>query len=127
MWKKIKKPFAVAMAGMMMLGNLAGPVATNVLADEPVLAFDTATGGGKYATGGRGYDTYVVTSLEDYGKEDTPIEGTLRYGIEQVATANGGATIVFNVGGVIDLKTDLKFKDVKNVTIAGQTAPGDGN
>lgn len=126
MWKKIKKPFAVAMAGMMMLGNLAGPIAANVLADEPVLAFDTATGGGKYATGGRGYDTYVVTSLEDYGKEDTPIEGTLRYGIEQVAMANGGATIVFNVGGVIDLKTDLKFKDVKNVTIAGQTAPGDG-
>jgi len=126
MWKKMKKPVAVVMAGMMMLGSLSVLPAGTVRADEPVLAFDTAEGGGKYATGGRGYDTYVVTSLEDYGKEDTPIEGTLRYGIEQVAAANGGAMIVFHVGGVINLKTDLKFKDIKNVTIAGQTAPGDG-
>lgn len=94
--------------------------------DGAVRAFDAAEGGGQYATGGRGYDTYVVTSLEDYGEDDEPIEGTLRYGIENVATENGGAIIVFNVGGIIDLKRDIRFKDVKNVTIAGQTAPGDG-
>ena len=67
---------ALALAGIMMLGGLTGPTAHYVMADGQVLAFDTAEGGGKYATGGRGYDTYVVTSLEDYGKEDTPIEGT---------------------------------------------------
>lgn len=94
--------------------------------DGAVRAFDSAQGGGKYATGGRGYDTYVVTSLDDYGEDDEPIEGTLRYGIEKAAIENGGAVIVFNVGGIIDLKRDIKFKDVKNVTIAGQTAPGDG-
>ncbi len=125
-WKKFKKPIAMMMAGAMVFGGLTGPAANYVMADEQILAFDTAEGGGKYATGGRGYDTYVVTSLEDYGKDDTPIEGTLRYGIEQVAKNNGGATIVFHVGGVIHLVSDLTFRDIKNVTIAGQTAPGDG-
>lgn len=125
-WQKLKKPDAVAMAAMMACATMSGVPAAQVQAAQKVLAFDSAQGGGQYATGGRGYDTYVVTSLEDYGKSDTPIEGTLRYGIEQVAAKNGGAIIVFNVGGVINLKTDLKFKDIKNVTIAGQTAPGDG-
>ena len=126
MLKCLRKPLAIAITGAMLAGGLTGIEPVKVLANENVLAFDSAEGGGKYATGGRGYDTYVVTSLEDYGKEDTPIEGTLRYGIEQVAATNGGAVIVFNVGGVINLKTDLKFKDIKNVTLAGQTAPGDG-
>ena len=126
-WKNMKKPIAIALAGAMVLTGMASPtLSTTANAAEKVLAFDTAEGGGQYATGGRGYDTYVVTSLEDYEKEGTPIEGTLRYGIEKVAKENGGAMIVFNVGGIIDLKSDLSFRDVKNVTIAGQTAPGDG-
>ena len=126
-WKNMKKPIAIALAGAMVLTGMASPtLSTTANAAEKVLAFDTAEGGGQYATGGRGYDTYVVTSLEDYGKDGTPIEGTLRYGIEKVAKENGGAMIVFNVGGIIDLKSDLSFRDVKNVTIAGQTAPGDG-
>lgn len=117
---------AAAMAGTLIFSEFVGPSAYVVNAAEPVLAFDGAEGGGKYATGGRGYDTYVVTSLEDYAKGDTPIEGTLRYGIEEVAAKNGGAVIVFNVGGVIDLKSDITLSKVKNLTIAGQTAPGDG-
>lgn len=126
-WRNVKKPVALALAGAMAFTSMTCPgMSMNANAAEKVLAFDTAEGGGQYATGGRGYDTYVVTSLEDYGKEDKPIEGTLRYGIEKVAKENGGAIIVFNVGGLIDLKSDITFKDVKNVTIAGQTAPGDG-
>lgn len=126
-WKHIKKPVALALAGAMVFTSMTCPgMSMKADAAEKVLAFDTAEGGGQYATGGRGYDTYVVTSLEDYAKEDKPIEGTLRYGIEKFAKENGGATIVFNIGGLIDLKGNLSFKDVKNVTIAGQTAPGDG-
>ena len=126
-WKNIKKPVALALAGAMVFTSMTCPgMSMKTNAAEKVRAFDTAEGGGQYATGGRGYDTYVVTSLADYAKEDKPIEGTLRYGIEKFAKDNGGAIIVFNVGGLIDLKGNLSFKDIKNVTIAGQTAPGDG-
>ena len=44
---------------------------------------------------------YKVTNLEDYGSGETPIKGSLRYGIEQV---EGPRTIVFDVDGIIELK-----------------------
>ncbi|MBO5278198.1 MAG: hypothetical protein J6B06_01730 [Lachnospiraceae bacterium] len=100
----------------LILGQLLSTV--NVSAAEKVPAFPGAEGGGKYASGGRGGDVYVVTSLEDSG------EGTLRYGIE--TAPENGRIIVFNVGGTIHLKSTLSFKGKKNITIAGQTAPGDG-
>lgn len=40
--------------------------------NNTLLAFAGAEGGGRFATGGRGYDVYVVTTLEDYGKGETP-------------------------------------------------------
>jgi hypothetical protein len=90
------------------------------------LAFPGAEGCAAYVTGGRGGDVYHVTNLADFndykGANETPIPGSLRYGLR---TATGPRTIVFDVSGYIDLKARLEFGN-HNITIAGQTAPGDG-
>lgn len=123
-----KRATAFVMAGLLATSGIILPVNSYAYAgtDAKILAFEGAEGGGRYATGGRNYDVYVVTTLEDYAAGETPIEGSLRYGVEQVAAANGGTIIVFNVGGTIELKQTLTFRDRKNITVAGQTAPGDG-
>ncbi|HEY1115126.1 MAG TPA: polysaccharide lyase [Chitinophagaceae bacterium] len=82
-------------------------------ADIP--AFPGAEGGGKYSFGGRGGKVYVVTSLEDSGP------GTLREAVEQ----GGARIVVFNVAGIIRLKTPLIIR-APYITIAGHSAPGDG-
>lgn len=124
----VKRATAFALAGLMATSGISLPAGTFAYGAEnnTLLAFAGAEGGGRFATGGRGYDVYVVTTLEDYGKGETPVEGSLRYGIEEFAKDKGGTMIVFNVGGTIELKQTLTFKERKNITVAGQTAPGDG-
>ena len=86
--------------------------------DGQARAFPGAEGGGMWATGGRGGKVYHVTSLGDSSSE----QGTLRYGIER---GDRPLTIVFDVAGVIALNSQLQVKK-GDLTIAGQTAPGDG-
>ncbi|MDQ0114579.1 pectinesterase family protein [Paenibacillus harenae] len=94
--------------------------ATIQAANDSLPAFPGAEGGGKYVTGGRGQEVYEVTTLEDYKSSETPIPGSLRDGVSQ-----GNRTVVFRVGGTIRLKEKLRIAG-SNLTIAGQTAPGDG-
>src|SRR6185295_12577866 len=90
-----------------------------------VLAFPGATGFGANSVGGRGGDVYHVTTLDpDIGHV---IPGSLTYGLYNKNVPGSGTvpgvgrTIVFDVGGTIDCSTgSITFKDIHNVTIAGQ-------
>ena len=79
-------------------------------------AFPGAEGFGKYATGGRGGKVLYVTSLADNSSV-----GTLRWAVSQA----GARMVMFKVSGIIALSSALEIKQ-PNLTIAGQTAPGDG-
>jgi hypothetical protein len=77
------------------------------------LAFPGAEGFGRFAAGGRGGTVYHVTNLKDDGP------GSFRDAVSQP-----NRIVVFDVGGVIRISTRIVIQ--RNITIAGQTAPGDG-
>jgi len=85
------------------------------LPQAKIPSFPGAMGGGAYSLGGRGGKVITVTSLADRGP------GTLREACE----TGGARIVVFNVSGIIHLKSPI-IVNAPYITIAGQTAPGDG-
>lgn len=85
------------------------------LPEGVIPAFPGAWGGGMFTTGGRGGEVIAVTNLNDNGP------GSLRAALE----AEGPRIVVFRVAGTIKITDDLNINH-PNITIAGQSAPGDG-
>lgn len=94
---------------------LPGAAKPEDLPQAKIPAFPGAWGGGMYSFGGRGGKVIVVTNLNDDGP------GSFRAACEEA----GPRVVVFNVAGVIRLKDHLRIR-APYITIAGNTAPGDG-
>jgi hypothetical protein len=94
---------------------LPGAAQPKDLPQAKIPAFPGAWGGGMYSFGGRGGKVIVVTNLNDSGP------GSFREACE----TGGPRIIVFNVAGIIRLKDRIRIR-APFVTIAGNSAPGDG-
>lgn len=103
------KKFLLSVCGAMMALFASMPAT----AETQLLAFPGAEGFGRYTTGGRGGEIYHVTNLNDSGS------GSFRD-----AVSKPNRIVIFDVSGTIYLKSVLTFS--QNLTILGQTAPGEG-
>ena len=95
-----------------------GSVNADVFAEYKLTAFPGAEGGGMYSLGARAaenIEVYHVKNLNDSG-----------YGSFRNAVSKGNRIVVFDVAGNIKLNSILKITDIDNLTVLGQTAPGEG-
>jgi hypothetical protein len=96
----------------------------NINAEAQQLAFPGAEGAGRFANGGRGTNASPTTVFVVSSLGDANVPGTLRHAVSQSTATFPHRTIVFRVSGTIRLLAPLTIRG--NITIAGQTAPGDG-
>lgn len=98
--------------------NTATVSGTIYLVDSLIMARPTATGHGKFTTGGRQKPVYFVDNLNDSGS------GSYRQAIADCVASDGG-NIILRIGGVVTLLSDIEY-DADNITVYGESAPGDG-
>lgn len=120
----LRNLWGIALLGLVSCGGVGGVEPPTTVVDESLRqACRWIQGGGVGTTGGKGGTVYIVSSLEDKidPNDNKPMSGTLRAAIE----AGGTRTILFTVSGTIHLQKELDIRH-GNLTIAGQSAPGEG-
>ena len=121
--KRISLLLAVMWMVLSCKGTQEQPSTPVIDKEKLVKACQNLTGGGATATGGRSGSVYTVTTLSDEISPESglPPAGSLRHAVKQ----SGVRLIIFQVAGTIHLTSPLTIRE-PNITIAGQSAPGDG-
>lgn len=107
--------FVMGISIVPIIESNAQTVAPDAEVNTTDIAFPGAEGFGRYTTGGRGGRVIYVTNLNDSGA------GSFRAAV----TASGPRIVLFKVSGIIELNSRINIKN-GDLTIAGQSAPGDG-
>jgi hypothetical protein len=121
MWRSTRHWLLFGSTLVLGVGFISFPASRTVRSEDAkpapkrLPAFPGAEGAGAYTPGGRGGKVYLVKNLNDKGP------GSLREAVE----AKGPRMVLFRVAGIIHLETPLKIEH-PFITIAGQSAPGDG-